>query len=642
MSALVAAPVRIPAGDGHWREGVDLAANEKWHEAVRAFARATRADPRDHVYWLNLANAQRRSGALTRAVAAARRCLQLVPDDAIALRLVAQCMAGMHRHAEAADAFAALDEAGATDAATMVQHAQALLALQRPGAAAAVLLRALVIDPCLVPAHLLLADACRDQGLKREAVECIRTVLALEPGNTQALANLSYERRHLCDWGDYEQDLESLREDMLCAPPGLARVVAVFSLLSLPLDPELQLAAARGEALALSAGVRPLPEVAPASRTERRLRIGWVSYDFRDHPVAQLLQEVLAAIDRERFEVVLYSIGPGDASVWRARLKATADRFVDLRNESDRRAAEIIRADGIDVLVDLMGHTRGHRMTMFAFRPAPVQVAFLGFPGSTGAEFIDYLVGDPLVTPLAAADHYSEKLAQMPLTFQPNGRSRPLPQPMTRAQAGLPEGAFVMCAFNNPYKILPETFDVWCDLMHELPHAVLWLRETNGQLHENVRAEAARRGIDPARVLFAKAVPYGEHFSRLALADVFVDTWPYNAHTTAADALWAGVPVVTRYGSGFASRVAASVLNAVGLGELAFETVDDYRRAILVLAQEPGLLATYRRHLSEQRMQLPLFDTPRYAQELGALFTRMVLRWRAGQAPEHLAAEAAA
>jgi predicted O-linked N-acetylglucosamine transferase (SPINDLY family) len=640
MSA-VAASTPPPAGDGHWREGVDLAANQRWPEAVRAFARATRAAPSDRVYWLNLANAQRRAGALTRSVAASRRCLQLAPADPIALRLLAQCLSGMHRHAEAATAYAALEEAEESDAATMVQHAQSLLALQQPGAAAAVLLRALSLEPGLVPAHLLLADACRDQGLKREAVECMRTVLAIEPGNIQALSNLSYEKRHLCDWSDYEQDLEQLREDMLCAPQGLARVMAVFSLLSLPLDPQLVLASARGEALSASAGVRPLPPPDPAQRRPGRLRIGWVSYDFRDHPVAQLLQEVLAAIDRERFEVVLYSIGPGDASVWRARLKATADRFVDLRNVADDRAAELIRADGIDVLIDLMGHTRGRRMTIFAYRPAPVQASFLGFPGSTGAEFIDYLIGDPLVTPLVAAPQYSEKLAQMPLTFQPNGRGRPLPQPMTRAQAGLPEDAFVMCAFNNPYKILPETFDLWCGLMRELPHAVLWLRETNGQLHHNVLAEAARRGIAAERILFAKAVPYGEHFSRLALADVFVDTWPYNAHTTAADALWAGVPVVTRYGNSFASRVAASVLNAVGLGELAFASAEEYRHAVLVLAREPEMLAGYRRHLSEQRLQLPLFDTPRYALELQALLERMAGRWQQGQSPAHLPAAGA-
>jgi predicted O-linked N-acetylglucosamine transferase (SPINDLY family) len=269
-----------------------------------------------------------------------------------------------------------------------------------------------------------------------------------------------------------------------------------------------------------------------------------------------------------------------------------------------------------------------------------VQASFLGYPGSTGADCVDYLVGDPLVTPLALAPLYSEKLAQLPLCFQPNNRSRPRPQPMARAEAGLPDAAFVICAFNHTYKILPAAFDRWCAVLRRVPHAVLWLKQTNAQLHANVRREAAARGVDPARVLFAPTVSYAQHFSRLALADVFADTWPYNAHTTASDALWAGVPVVTVYGNNYASRVAASVLNAVGLGELAFEQPEDYESALVALATEPGLCAAYRAHLqtASQGAPLPLFDTPRYTTELAALFERMVQRWQQGLAPAHLPA----
>ena len=252
---------------------------------------------------------------------------------------------------------------------------------------------------------------------------------------------------------------------------------------------------------------------------------------------------------------------------------------------------------------------------------------------------MDYLIGDPLVTPIDLAPHFSEKLAQMPLTFQPNGRWRPLPKPLHRAQAGLPEDAFVMCAFNHTYKILPDAFDAWCDVLRDVPHAVLWLKETNGQLHDNVRQEAALRGVAAERIVFAPTVTYESHFSRLALADVFVDTWPYNAHTTAADALWAGVPVVTLYGNAYASRVAAGVLNAAGLGELAFADVEDYKRAIRALAAEPALLAGYKQHLNEGRMELPLFDSTRYTAEFDALLARMLVVWRAGQAPRHLLAD---
>jgi predicted O-linked N-acetylglucosamine transferase (SPINDLY family) len=416
--------------------------------------------------------------------------------------------------------------------------------------------------------------------------------------------------------------------------------MAAFAMLSLPLPPELQLVAARSEAQALTGGVASLPPVAPAARAGRKTRLGWVSFDYRDHPVSQLLVEVLEGIDRERFDVVLYSIGPPDSSSLRARLEATADEFIDLRGLSDSQAAARVRADGIDVLVDLMGHTRGHRLAIFAQRPAPVQVTYLGYPGSTGSAFIDYLIGDPLVTPPELAGLYTEKLALMPRTLQPNGRGRPLPQPLTRTRVGLPEDAFVMCAFNHGYKILPHAFDVWCAVMREVPRAVLWLRETNAQLHDNVRAEAAARGVDPGRIHFARTVPYNLHFSRLALADVFVDTWPYNAHTTASDALWAGVPVVTLYGNGYASRVAASVLDAAGIGELAFDSVESYQLAILAMATDAPLLAGYRQWLDGRRLQLPLFDTPRYTAELQDLLQRMVDRWRAGLKPDHLLPQA--
>ena len=633
-------------GHRHWQAGRNLVAKKNWAGAAQAFARATLAAPADALYWVNLANAERHAGALDRAEAAARRALDLQSDDALALQVLGESLAQLHRYEESVAVFAQLVATGTLEPTALLQQASMLQALHRPREAMAVLLRALSEQPHLVRGHALLADACRDQGLKREAVECMKTVLALEPGNLEALSHLSFEKRHLCDWSDLAQDLQQIEAQLLNAPPGMARVSAAFGMLSLPLDPALQLIAAQGESAAVAWNAAVLPPLSAAERAERVeslragrcARIGWVSYDFREHPVSQLLVELLEKIDRTRFEVVLYSSGPDDESPLRHRIAAAADQFIDLRGCSDAQAAERVRADGIDVLIDLAGHTRGHRLGVFAARPAPIQVAFLGYPGSTGADFIDYLIGDPLVTPVELAPHFSEKLAQMPLTFQPNGRWRPLPKALHRAQAGLPEDAFVMCAFNHTYKILPAAFDAWCEVLVEVPHAVLWLKETNGQLHDNVRREAAARGVAAERIVFAPTVTYESHFSRLALADVFVDTWPYNAHTTAADALWAGVPVVTLFGNAYASRVAAGVLNAAGLGELAFADVEDYKRAVRALAADPTLLAGYKQHLNERRMELPLFDSTRYTAEFDALLARMLDLWRAGQAPRHLLA----
>jgi predicted O-linked N-acetylglucosamine transferase (SPINDLY family) len=648
MSIVATAPIVHNAGHPHWQHGLALADRRDWRAAARLFGRATRASRDDSVYWLNLAHAQRAAGLLTRAVAAARRALRLDPSEPLALRILGDCFVQLHRYADAVSAFEALQSLQSQDTAAdgqpepdaMLQHASALQALGRQGEAATVLLRVLQAQPAHVKAWALLSDCCRDRGLKQEAVEAMKTVLALEPDNLEARVRVSFEKRHVFDWADLGEDTAHIERLLAAMPADARRVSASFAMLSLDIAPELHRAAAAAESRALCAGVMPLPPVLPACRAGKKPVLGFVSYDLREHPVSQLLIEVLEGLDRSRFALHLYSSGPDDGSALRARLRAAADAFIDLRGLSDAQAAERIRTDGVDVLVDLMGHTRGMRQPIFAHRPAPVQVGFLGCPATSGANFIDYIVGDPLVTPLELAHQFSEKIAQLPLTLQPNGRGvRPLPQPMSRAEAGLPEGAFVMCAFNHTYKILPPAFDAWCAVMHELPHVVLWLKETNAQLHANARRAAAERGIDPARVIFAPGLPWQKHFSRLALADVFVDTWPYNAHTTAADALWAGVPVVTLYGNAYASRVAASVLNAAGIAELAFDSVDAYRLAILALATEPGLLAGYREHLTQRRLELPLFDTPRYTRELEALFERMVQRWRAGLLPEHLSAK---
>ncbi len=643
-SLQAATTARAGRGRQYWEQGLAHVGQRNWIGAARAFRRAVRAEPADALYWINLANAYRHAGDHARALAAVQRALALDPSQPLALRLQGEALAALHRYAEAVAAFERLEAGGTREPDAMLQHGAMLQALRRPKESIDILMQAAAIAPSMMSLHAMMATAFRDMALEKEAIECLKTVLALDPGNLQAMAHLSYEKRHVCDWSDLDHEVARLEQALATTPAGMARLASAFSLLSLPIDPALQLAAARGEALAATVGARELPALTATerqARAARRPRIGLLSYDFHEHPVAQLIVEMIERFDRRRFEVLLYSTGRDDGSAIRQRLTKAADAFVDLRGTSDAQAAERIRADGIDILVDLQGHTRGHRNAVLARRPAPLQVAYLGYPGSTGAPYIDYLVGDPLVTPVQLAHLYSEKLAQMPVTFQPNGRWRPLPdatRPMSRADAGLPEEGFVLCAFNHTYKILPEAFDVWCSVMREVPGSVLWLKETNGQLHDNVRREAEARGVGGERIVFAKAVSYAEHFARLALADLFVDTWPYNAHTTAADALWAGVPVVTLYRNGFASRVAASVLHAAGLGELAQNSVEDYRLAILALMREPEVLAGYREHLAVRRHELPLFDCELYTQEFETLLTRMWQRWLAGEPPEHLLA----
>lgn len=638
--AAVAVTASAQPGRRHWQAGRDAMARREFAQAARAFTRATRASPRDTLYWLNLANAERHGGAFERAESAARQVLALEPAHALARQLLGDVLASQHRYADSVQVLAGLEADGLLEPGAMVRQASMLIALQRPAEALELLFRALAREPALVQAHAVMAEACRDLGMKREAAECMKTVLALDPRQLEGMSHLSHEKRHVFDWQDFDGELQRIETELATSPPGLARATAPLALLALPLSPLLQRTGAEQESARLAWLNPMLPPLAAAEAAERRgrtrLRLGFVSYDFREHPVAQLMVELFERLDRKRFELLLYSAGPDDGSPLRARVLAAADRVVELRGLSDPQAAARVRADGVDLLVDLMGHTRGTRLGLFACRPAPVQLSYLGFPGSTGAAFIDYIVADAVTAPLGHEAHFSEKIAQLPGCFQPNGRWRPLPQPMARAEAGLPEGAFVLCAFNHSYKILPEAFDTWCRVLLRVPRAVLWLKESNAQLADNVRREAAARGIAAERIIFAPKVGYAEHFSRLALADVFVDTWPYNAHTTAADALWAGLPVLTLPGESLASRVAASVLAAVGLEGLAMGSADEYEAALVTMAGDQSILAGLRAHLVANRLELPLFDSAGHTRRFEALLDRMWQRWCSGQLPEHL------
>ena len=333
--------------------------------------------------------------------------------------------------------------------------------------------------------------------------------------------------------------------------------------------------------------------------------------------------EVLEQHDRERFEVTLYSHAVDDGSAMRRRVETACERFADVRTLGDDALAQRIRADGIDILVDLKGYTHDNRFEVFARRAAPLQATWLGYPGTTGAPFIDYVIGDAVVTPIDDAAYYREKIAQLPGCYQPNDRRRARPEVAPRADCALSEHALVFACFNQPYKISPQVFDVWCALLHELPDAVLWLIEAGPTERAALEEQAASRRIDSARLVWAPRLGASEHLARLRNADLFLDTWPCNAHTTASDALWVGVPVVTVVGSTFASRVAAGLLHAVGLPELACASIDRYVRTVLALAHDPARRLQLRAHLDRARDEAPLFDSRQRTRDLERLYERM-------------------
>ncbi len=622
-----------------WEEGLVHAKAGDWAKAEHAFHRASERSPRDTVYLLNLARAQMKNGAHDKALQSAQSALTLKPDDALARMIAADCLSAQHRYQEAANCLQQQPEQTPRSAEYYQNLGEALFNAGQHQAAIAALFEALSRNVDHALSHYRLGLAFNALGMKQEATECFRTalILGLGGGDLAAQGLLAFVERELCRWQNAQADVAALQRLAAALPDDAASWASVFAQVTVTDDPVIQRRVARSCWRFQTRRVEAFAPVAPRP-LPARLRVGFVSADFHQHATAILMAEVFEKLDRSRFDITLYSHGPDDGSPMRARLRAAA-RFVDVARRSDLEVAQQVRHDAVDVLVDLKGHTRDGRLAIFAHRAAPVQLSFLGFPGTTGAtpaDGIDYFVGDAIVSPLAHAGHFSEKLALMPGCYQPNDRQRPLPGPYSRAQAGLPEEALVLCGFNQPFKLSPEVFDVWCRLLHRLPGAVLWLLQWNDHSPAQLRAEAAARGIDPQRLVFAPKIGLREHLSRLALADLFIDTWPCNGHTTASDALWAGVPVVTYAGETFASRVAASLLDAVGLPQLACATVADYEARIFELAGDAPARQALHQHLVAARDTAPLFDSETWTRDFGRLLWAAAERWSQGLPPDHI------
>lgn len=450
------------------------------------------------------------------------------------------------------------------------------------------------------------------------------------------------ERQEVCDWsgrGAFVADFESLVMSGLGTPREIGHRALGFISLGLPISPQSRLALARGITRRIEAKARQEQgerNFVHAPRQRDRLRIGYLSPDFRTHPSAFLTRRLYELHDRQGFEVYGYSLHPGDGSEVRRDIERGCDRFVELSDFSDRAAAETIHADGIDVLVDLAGYTRFRfsRTEIMAMRPAPVQVSW-EYAGSMGANFIDYAIVDAVAIAHGQEKYWTEKLAYLPDNYLIyNNRERIAEGASGRAGLGLPEQGFVFCCLNNPYKIEPTVFDIWMRLLRRVPGAVLWLLAENAVVERNLRREAVIRGVAAERLVFARFVAHEQHLARYRHADLFLDTLWYNGHTTCADALWAGLPVLTCPGESFPSRVTASLLAAAGLPELIANNLDAYEALALKLARRPGELAHLRERLNANRNSHPLFDTERFVRHLERAYLTMWARHEAGLSPE--------
>jgi protein O-GlcNAc transferase len=521
---------------------------------------------------------------------------------------------------------------------------------------------ALELRPDIPEIYLSLGDALSEQKKLPDAVASFRQALRLKPDYVAVMAELIHKLQIMCVW----KDLEPLAQQLIHAVDnGVARTVAdavpPLSFLALPpaTTANQQFQCARRWAdlrLTTTSGVRspesgvrksafPTPDTGHRTpdtfptpdtghRTSDKITVGYLSGDFHEHAVPYLAAELFEKHDRRNFRVFGYSFNFDDRSPMRLRLEKAFDRFADLRDDSFPRAAQRIVADQVDILVDLTGYTGHARTQIMALRPAPIQVNFLGYPGTFGAPFVDYIIVDEFIVPSDQQPFFAEKLVHVPGCYQVNDSTRQIAtETPSRAECGLPETGFVFCCFNTSFKIAPAMFDVWMRLLTALPGSVLWLGGFNEFAPANLREEATARGVAAERLVFAPRLPQPQHLARYRLANLFLDTTPYGAHTTASDALWVGCPVLTIVGQTFPTRVAGSLLRTLGLPELITTSFPEYEALALRLAKDPDLLADLRARLAANRTSSGLFDGQRYARDLEDAFRKMWQLYTSGEQP---------
>jgi protein O-GlcNAc transferase len=573
--------------------GLVCFASARYDQAVGHLREAVALAP-DALFHSNLSEAYRLAGDLERAEQHARQAVELAPDNVdFALRL-SVTLARRFRPLEA------------------LVHAR----------------RAHDCSPRAIEPILLVAGYQAELG-SPEALEWYDKALAVEPQHAAALIGRYRARRWLCDWRDGDAAMLKLLERWAANPRDAAFEGSnPFVAYELDAPQEIRDAITQGHAdtMLRRAAAYAAPQRSAARST--RIRVGYLSADYHNHPTMHLMRGLFACHDRSRFDIRAYSLGPDDGSAFRRDLIGQVDAFRDLVDAGVPAVADAIARDGIDILVDLKGFTHGARPEVLALRPAPLRVAWLGYPASTGSGLNDYLIADPVVAPESSARHFGEKLVWLPHSYQVTD-AQPIDAAPDRRQLGLPDDAFVFACFNHVYKIDAVIFARWMRILERVPGSVLWLYSDHAQARVNLRAEAQKRNVDPSRVLFAGTLPKPQHLARLARADLFLDTLQVNAHTGASDALWAGLPVLTCPQTGFPSRVAASVLTAAGLAQLVCDGLDDYEEKAVALASRPGELSATREQL-RAREGLPLFDTRRFARNLERAYEMMWERHRRG------------
>ncbi len=626
--------IRADLAEAHLGRGNALKALKRLAEALSSYDRAISINPNLPEAFSNRGLALKELGQLDAALASCNRAITIDPKLAASYLNRGVVEKGCNQLESALQSYERAIELKADYAEAYSNRGVVLNELKRFEAALESYGRAIAIDSAHADAHYNRAVTLLELKQYAASIEGFNRAGALKSPSKYIEGLRLHAKMQVCDWRDLDSDLARLEAGIARGAP----VSPPFPLLALTGSAQLQRQAAQIWVREECPPIRPLPQFPRRIRGDK-IRVGYFSADFHVHATTQLIAELFETHDRSRFEITLFSFGPESNDAMRMRLRAAGNDFLDVRGQSDELIAQLARERRIDLAVDLKGFTKDGRTGIFARRAAPLQLNYLGYPGSMSADYIDYLIADRTLVPEEGRRHYAEKIVFLPDSYQPNAQRSIAAREFSRQELGLPPEGFVFCCFNNNYKIAPGTFSIWMNILKRIAGSVLWLLGDNPGAADNLRREALERGVRAERLIFAPRFSLEDHLARHRAADLFLDTLPYNAHTTASDALWADLPVLTCIGETFAGRVAASLLTAVGLPELIASSAAQYEQLAVELAMHPQRLADLKRKLAANRATAPLFNSGRYAKHLEAAYALIYERYQAGLPPDHLFVE---
>jgi len=601
-------------------------------EAIKSYDEAIRLKPDYAEAYSNRGNAFKDLERLDQALRSYDEAIRFKPDYTDAYYNRGNALKGLNRLGEALKSYDLAIRLKPDFAKAYFNQGLTLQDLKQLDEALKSYNEVIRLKPDDIDAFLNRGNALQDLQRLDEALKSYEKALQLKPDYEFLFGLKLHAQMKMCNWTNLPDQLKQLESLVMSHQ----KAITPFSLLALTDNPAQHLLGSKTYLEAKHPASHMLGDCAKRE-PNGKIRIGYYSADFHNHATSHLIAELFEGHDVSAFEIYGFSYGPKINDEMRKRVSEGLRQFVDVSDRSDLEIAKMSRELGIDIAVDLKGFTRDTRIGFFALRCAPIQVSYLGYPGTMGAPYIDYIVADHTLIPQESQHYYTEKVVYMPHSYQANDSKRKISNStFTRSELGLPEEGFVFCCFNNNHKILPATFDSWMRLLLAVKGSVLWLIEDNLTAVNNLRREAQLRGVDASRLVFAKRIKLDEHLARHSAADLCIDTFPYNAHTTASDSLWAGLPVLTLMGQSFASRVAASLLNALDLGELITQTQDEYEARAIELAMNPDLLEQIKLKLQRNRLTSPLFNGRIFAKHLEVAYSRMYNHYASGLAPSHI------